>query len=361
MRKWYQIQQKANGTETVDELTIFDEIGFWGVEAKDFAEQIKQLSGNRISLLINSPGGSVFDAVMIFNALKMTGKQIDVKVMGIAASAASYIAMVASPGKLTMPNNTMMMLHKPLNMVFGNAAEMREMADTLDKVALSVEAAYRTRSKMDEEKLQEIMSKDSFLTADECLELGLCDTVVDAVTATAHFDPTGLPSPVMKLFEDGKKVAMNEADPVTDPVVDPVTDPVAKQPHRFDPTHTEMVGEIVAASGLGAEYVDVFALDDTLTNREQVVEAITQAREIVALCNIAKQPQLAVDHIRLRNAPEKVRQELRMVVSKQDEATHTSNVKALVKEQAGREATPASINPTDIYAKRSKQQRGAKA
>lgn len=92
-------------------LSIYDEIGFWGVQAKDFISDLAKVSSKVLNVEINSPGGDVFAGLAIYNALKGSGKEIVVKVMGVAASAASLIAMAGD--KIIMPKNTFMMIHNP--------------------------------------------------------------------------------------------------------------------------------------------------------------------------------------------------------------------------------------------------------
>ena len=132
MRTWYSMQAAANAPTTA-EISIFDEIGMWGVTAKQFISDLKALGDVKdITLSLNSPGGSVFDGLAIYNALRSSGANVTVKVMGIAASIASVIAMAGK--KIVMPENTFMMVHNPWSFAIGNANDMREMADVLDKL-----------------------------------------------------------------------------------------------------------------------------------------------------------------------------------------------------------------------------------
>ena len=98
-------------TDTEATLEIYDEIGFWGVQAKEFITQLKGVKAPVLNVEISSPGGDVFAGIAIYNALKASGKEIVVKVMGMAASAASLIAMAGD--KIVMPKNSFMMIHNP--------------------------------------------------------------------------------------------------------------------------------------------------------------------------------------------------------------------------------------------------------
>nr|WP_035886305.1 head maturation protease, ClpP-related [Kosakonia radicincitans] len=112
---------QASGNSTAD-IFIYDEIGYWGVTAKQFVSDLKALGDiSLINLHINSPGGDVFDGIAIFNALKHHGASITVHIDGLAASMASVIAMVGNP--VIMPENTMMMIHYPSHYLMGTHEE----------------------------------------------------------------------------------------------------------------------------------------------------------------------------------------------------------------------------------------------
>ena len=126
---WFRMQASADNEA---DIYIYDEIGYWGVTARQFVNDLKALGDiTHINLHINSPGGDVFDGIAIFNALKHHGAAITVHIDGLAASMASVIAMVGNP--VIMPENTMMMVHKPWGGTVGNADDLRESADFLDR------------------------------------------------------------------------------------------------------------------------------------------------------------------------------------------------------------------------------------
>ena len=108
MRSWYAIRARAEGAE----VSIYDEIGAYGVSAKSFLDELGALEGEApLTLRLNSPGGSVFDAVAIYNALKRHAGPVSVWIDGIAASAASYVAMAGD--EVVMPENAFLMIHDP--------------------------------------------------------------------------------------------------------------------------------------------------------------------------------------------------------------------------------------------------------
>ena len=108
MNSWYTIRARDGGAEVL----IYDEIGAYGVSAKGFLAELGALpDDSAIDLRLNSPGGSVFDAVAIHNALSRHAGTVTVWIDGIAASAASYIAMAGD--EIVMPENAFLMIHDP--------------------------------------------------------------------------------------------------------------------------------------------------------------------------------------------------------------------------------------------------------
>ena len=137
MRSWYAIRARAEGAE----VSIYDEIGAYGVSAKSFLDELGALPDDGpLTLRLNSPGGSVFDAVAIYNALKRHTGPVSVWIDGIAASAASYVAMAGD--EVVMPENAFLMIHDPSGLVMGTADDMRAMAEALDKIKGSLVAGY---------------------------------------------------------------------------------------------------------------------------------------------------------------------------------------------------------------------------
>jgi ATP-dependent Clp protease protease subunit len=290
MRTWYNFKAKS---EDVADLSIFDYIGYYGVEAAQFQADLAKITASTINVSINSPGGDVFQAVAILNMLRGCGKTINTQVLGIAASAASYIMLAGD--KRSMPENTMQMLHNASVGAYGNAAELGELVEVLNKVDANLHATFATRTGLSAERVAELLSKDNYLTAAECLELGLCDEVTPAIKVTAAtFDTDRLPENVRALFK-------------------------AEQPAAEITPFVAQVQEAVAAAGLG-DLAEVFALDVSLTTIEQVQVALAEAREVKALCDFLKVDAAA--HIRARKTLGDVRRELCDARAAADEALH---------------------------------------
>jgi len=147
MRKWYTMKAE----QTAAEIVIYDEIGksWWNedaIGAKQFLDDLNALGDvDSITLRINSPGGDVFDGVAIHNSLKNHKAKVTAQIDGIAASAASFIAMAAD--KIVMPSNSFLLIHGASGLALGGADVMRATADDLDRIDNSLTATYVARAK----------------------------------------------------------------------------------------------------------------------------------------------------------------------------------------------------------------------
>ncbi len=134
-----------------------------------------------IHLYINSPGGSVFEGVTIYNMLKRHKARIIVHVDAVAASIASVIAMAGD--EVRMPSNSVLMIHNALiGPIWGNAQELRKHADDVERISQSSMTTYlgKAGDKLTEEKLQELLDAETWLSAEQAFDYGLCDVVEEA-------------------------------------------------------------------------------------------------------------------------------------------------------------------------------------
>lgn len=168
------------------EIAIYDEIGFWGTTAADFRDELRALDVERITLRINSPGGDVFDGIAIFNLLKAHPAAIDVVVDGIAASAASFIAMAGETVK--MSRHSMMMIHEAWGFAMGPAADMRKAADMLERLTGEIASMYAERSSVAKEVWLARMAEETWYTDQEAVDAGLADEVLAAKAPENVFD-----------------------------------------------------------------------------------------------------------------------------------------------------------------------------
>lgn len=171
--QWYSIKNAASERAQV---RIYDEIGFWGIDAEGFARDLAAVDAAEIEVAINSPGGSVFQGLAIYNTLRTHPARIITRVDGLAASAASFIAQAGD--ERIMVESSQMMIHDAMAAVAGNASAMREVADFLDRQSANIAALYASRSGLPVERYVEMMAAETWLSAAEAVEEGLADSVL---------------------------------------------------------------------------------------------------------------------------------------------------------------------------------------
>ncbi len=149
------------------------------VSANDIRKKLNETNAKTINVHINSLGGDTFTGVAIYNLLKAKSKtaKIITYVDAIAASAASIIAMAGD--KIIMPSNTLMMIHNCWTLSIGNANELRKTASDMDKIMDAVIQCYLSKIKITEEELRALLDDETYLTAQEALEKGFCDEVLE--------------------------------------------------------------------------------------------------------------------------------------------------------------------------------------
>ncbi|MGP6473526.1 ClpP-like prohead protease/major capsid protein fusion protein [Rahnella aceris] len=222
---------KGSGDKTAD-IYIYDEIGYWGVTARQFASSMKALGDlDHINLHIHSPGGDVFDGIAIYNLLNSHTASKTVYIDGLAASMASVIAMVGNP--IIMPENAMMMIHKPWGITGGDANDMRDYADLLDKVEAVLIPSYAKKTGKTPDELALMLGEETWMTAQECLEHGFADQISTAVQAMARINSKrieefdAMPNALKNMITKPKATTQNPPEQQNPPVAPVVPGPAA--------------------------------------------------------------------------------------------------------------------------------------
>lgn len=181
---WYRIANKADGAE----VYIYDEIGYFGTTAKDFITDLNDIDRDRISLHLNTPGGEIFDGLAIYNALRSHRAQVTVHVDALAASIGSVIAMGGD--HRVMARQSQMMIHDGHGICVGNAADMRELADLLDRTSDDIASVYADRAGGSTKQWRDRMRAETWYSAKEAVAAGLADEVAGNSSASASWDLT---------------------------------------------------------------------------------------------------------------------------------------------------------------------------
>jgi ATP-dependent protease ClpP protease subunit len=305
---WYAISE-TNDNEA--EVSIYDEIGGWGIGAKEFLGEISKLKGKHLHVRINSPGGSVVEGTAIFNALRRHEGGVTVHIDALAASMASVIAMAGVP--VYMADNALLMIHNPWTITMGDSDDLRKEADLMDKLKVNIRNAYKRKTGLADEQLQDMMDAETWLDSIDAVALGFVDAIEEGVAAAAKVKPAELRARFDK-FARGMDA---EQTPATEPAPEPeaagqqlpdgtpvVPVPEVEAPAPADePEVTEpevpVVDEPEATepqASVGAALADAVV---ALNARLQAAEARAQAAEARIVIADAEISRLTQDHDRL--------------------------------------------------------------
>jgi len=238
-RPWYRIENSTDLNRAV--VYLYEEIGMWGTTAADFAVELSAVTAPTIELHVNSPGGEVFDGVAIYSTLHAHPARVEAIVDGYAASAASFIVQAAD--SIVMMRGSTMMIHDASTWAWGNCADIRRTADLLDLLSDTIADIYMARAGKSVAHWRGLMQAETWMTAAECVALGLADEVggrVDPVPAEGEGQATdrwdlsmyryagraAAPAPGALAAEPVAEPAAVEpaAEPAVETDIEPVTD-----------------------------------------------------------------------------------------------------------------------------------------
>lgn len=195
------------------EIELYDEIGFWGVNAKDFRAKLK--GAGDVVLKINSPGGSVFEGIAIYNDLKAHKGNVRVEITGLAASIASIIAMAGD--EIAIADNGMMMIHNAWTIAIGNAEEMAAQASVLSKIDGALALTYAARKGTPGVRaIKQMMADETWMTGKEARENGFATEVLQPIdkSTQAKFDLSVFDNTPESLAysDDGEEKTVRDAE-----------------------------------------------------------------------------------------------------------------------------------------------------
>lgn len=184
-KNWYSITAKSDAECVID---IFDEIGMWGVSAKDFAEQLRGVGKIKsLTLNLDSPGGDCNDGLTIYDAIKASGASVTVNVIGLAASMASVIMLAADAGKIRIYENARVMIHRVTGGAFGNSDDLDAATKLVKQFEDRIVSLYVARTGKDEAEIRDMMKAQlgTWFFGQEAVEAGFADSVISGVKAKA--------------------------------------------------------------------------------------------------------------------------------------------------------------------------------
>ncbi|MGX7004138.1 head maturation protease, ClpP-related [Caballeronia sp. KNU42] len=319
-RQWYSMRALTNAAgAAVAEIRIYDEIGFWGTTAQGFIAELEAVAAGatEIVVAVNSPGGDVFDAFAIYNALRRYAGKVTTRVDGVAASAASLVVMAGD--QVVMPENAMMMIHNIWTVTAGTADELRTTADLMDKTRDGVVAAYRNKTSLEDQAIIDMLDAETWMTALEAQALGFADVIEQPVKFSASVRTAELVAKFKSTPTD-LQASIDSAE-VPDPTVGgdpPEPEPIdPPPPPPKDPVVLQEAPGVLAAHVFSAcreagllSFAEGIVASTGLKDRATIDSAMVSAREISSLCAAAKLPELAAEFVATGLNTEQVRARL---------------------------------------------------
>lgn len=176
--KWQPRAAEADGNV----ISVYDVIGEdpWtgeGITTRRVAGALRAIGKGPVTVNVNSPGGDMFEGLAIYNLLREHPAEVTVRVMGLAASAASVIAMAGD--KIEMGLGSMLMIHNSWGLVMGNQNDMREAADTFAEFDAAMADIYAARTGYDRDEIAAMMDAETWLRAERAIETGFADATFE--------------------------------------------------------------------------------------------------------------------------------------------------------------------------------------
>lgn len=361
-KKWLSIQAKQIGEEKVAEVRIYDEIGFWGTTAKSFVEELDAaaVDATKIVVSINSPGGNVFDAFAIYNALMRHKLPVETRADGVAASAASLVFMAGD--ERIMPENAILMVHNAWIITAGTADELRNTAEMMDKARDGIVAAYR-RSGLTDEKIIELMDATTWMDALEAQSMGFCSLIEEPVKLAASADCVdilekldGAPSEFVAKLRAQVQGADDSkpSSPTSGPAPEPEREPAPESTPAAARDAAVIAAQIYAQSrerGI-PQLAEAVLLSGGLGGADEAKARLDAAEQIAVLCASVKLQDKAAEFVAAGLSVEQVRARLFEHVVTAADSIEISNLQRDHPSNSSSVPERSGPNPQAIYAKR---------
>ncbi|AKX43984.1 hypothetical protein AKN87_01815 [Thiopseudomonas alkaliphila] len=178
---------KVAAEQSVNTITMFGVVGdsydYWGETNKGITlarvdAALRSIGDNEVVVYINSPGGDMFEGIAIYNRLREHSQKVTIKVIGLAASAASIIAMAGA--ERLIAKSAFLMIHNCWSNFVGNRNDLRDIADQLEEFDISMRDVYIDVSGMSESEVTDLMDKESYLSGSSAVQKSLMTGVLQA-------------------------------------------------------------------------------------------------------------------------------------------------------------------------------------
>jgi len=272
---WYSI--KATKDDAPAEVSIYEEIGLWGVTAKEFIFDLNRAKGRDLNLTIHTPGGEVIDGLAIYNALRKHDGKVNVTIDAYAASMGSVIALAGDSVRIV--DNGFVFVHNPLTLAVGNAAEMEKISEDLRKFEQNLVNIYVERTGLKEDSVRELMDAETWLTAEEAVEKGFADEIIKATKAAASLRKEFQGS-IARTLEKNRPLPMASNGPKQKPKTERI-----KMPENAGPNPEELQAKIDELTAvIDSKDEEINGLLDAVSKKDEAIEDNrTIAAEIVSI------------------------------------------------------------------------------
>lgn len=289
---WYSIRAVGEAEQQVIEIYVYGEIGYWGVTSGDFIRDLKAKDDGTspVHVYFDSIGGDLFDGIAIHNTLLGLGERCTAKIVGACFSSASLAACGAH--RVEMADNALFMIHNPWTFAAGNAAELRQVADMMDKALEGIVASYQHRPlAIDDTELRRLIDEETWLTPSEAKAHGFVDEILAGEQAKVSNHAHGK---ILNRYRNTPQAALDllassEPEPEPAPAAEPEPGP------EPEPDAVTLAVELAAAckdAGL-SNYTDVLIKASGLKSRAAVQGEVVRAKAVRDLCVLAKLPDEA--------------------------------------------------------------------
>ncbi|MGH8435865.1 MAG: head maturation protease, ClpP-related [Pseudomonas sp.] len=291
---WYSIRAAAEGAPPGIEVYIYGEIGYWGYTSGDFVREVSALDDgvSPITVAFDSIGGDLFDGIAIHNYLNRLGERCTARIDGACYSAASVAASGAH--RVLMADNALFMIHNPWTFAAGDAADLRKLADMMDKAAESIVTSYMRRPlTIDDTELRRLITEETWLTAPEAKQLGF----VDEVLAGDQPKFNNSRGKILNRYQHTPQAALDlltkaapEPAPTPEPEPEITPDPVPEDDPVADPV--ALAAQLAAdckAAGLG-NVTEALIKASGLKSQAAIKAEFVRAKAVHDLCVLAKLP-----------------------------------------------------------------------
>ncbi len=297
MKTWYRIRVARSHAE----ILLYEEIGAWGVTAKQFADDLAARGELRsLAVRINSPGGDVFEALAIYNTLQRQPAKITVFIDGLCASAATIIALAGDETR--MVDNGRYMIHEPWTVTMADAAGLQKSADLLEGIAEQLVTLYVRKTGLDPEDIRARMKEETWMTAAEALAAGFIDAIDEPLRIAAKTHD-------LSRFKHSPRTTPMDKEtlpPETDP--SPPIEPEPESPPEAPPEPAALDPIAVAHACLQAHEPDLIpVLLAAPVSALTLQTRIAQAGEVRRLCALAHQPEQAGECIAAGLTPDQTK------------------------------------------------------